>query len=253
MGEIRDAIYGFIEPTSEELKIINSSLLQRLRRIKQLACAYLVYPCAVHTRFEHSLGVFYISSIMADKLLKGSDKDENKRIVKLAALLHDVGHGPFSHVSESILEMFSDADSGKVKEKIHERITARLIETDKGIKNILGDKVGQIVGLLTGKRIDISLMKEIISGPIDADKQDYLLRDSYFCGVKYGIYDYQRLINTIDSYSDHGDDYIQFKEGGIHALEQFILAKYYITQTVYRHKVRLITDEMIIRAYPKTS
>ncbi len=90
-------------------------------------------------------------------------------------------------------------------------------------------------------------MKQIVSGPIDADKQDYLLRDGYFCGVKYGVYDYLRLINTLDHYSEGRDKLIAINEDGLHALEQFILAKYYMTRQVYRHKVRLITDQMIIR------
>ena len=245
MSEIRDAVYGFIEPTEEEWRIINSPLLQRLRKIRQLACAYLVYPCALHTRFEHSLGVMYLSSIIAKKLLSS---DDNKRIVRLAALLHDVGHGPFSHVSEEILELFSDSSSGEITEKIHEKITTKFIQTNKDILDLLGRvTIERVIGLLTGSKLDVTLMKQIVSGPIDADKQDYLLRDSYFCGVKYGVYDYERLINTLESYKDEVDEYIAVNEDGLHALEQFILAKYYMTRQVYRHKIRLITDQMIIR------
>ncbi|MCP5051179.1 MAG: HD domain-containing protein [bacterium] len=250
MSEIRDTIFGFIEPTRDELKILDTPLLQRLRRIRQLALAYLVYPGALHTRFEHSLGVCYLASVMVDKLLPKGDNG-NKEIVKLAALLHDVGHGPFSHVSESILEMFLEKDPppGEITEKIHEKITARLLKQDKDLKRIIGeDKIDEIIGILPpGDRVDISLMKQIVSGPIDADKQDYLLRDSYFCGVKYGVYDYLRLINTLGSYRDEGDEYICVEGDGIHALEQFILAKYYMTRQVYRHRIRLISDEMIIR------
>jgi len=102
MSEIRDPIYGFIYPNDIELSIINSSIFQRLRRIKQLAMAYLVYPGANHTRFKHSLGVFHIASSMAKKM-RNPDRE---RLVRFASLLHDVGHGPFSHVSEEILERF---------------------------------------------------------------------------------------------------------------------------------------------------
>ncbi len=107
MNEIRDPVHGFITPSDTELKIINSTLFQRLRRIKQLAMAYLVYPGANHTRFDHSLGVYHIASSMAKKLLSKKDEQE-RRIVRLAALLHDVGHGPFSHVSEDILDKYSN-------------------------------------------------------------------------------------------------------------------------------------------------
>jgi hypothetical protein len=124
-----------------------------------------------------------------------------------------------------------------------------LIRKDKVLKDIIGrDKIDDIIGLLSGERVDISLMKQIVSGPIDADKQDYLLRDSYFCGVKYGVYDYNRMKNTFERYPIDGDCFIGVQKDGIHALEQFILAKYYMTWQVYRHRIRLITDEMIIRA-----
>jgi HD superfamily phosphohydrolase len=249
MKEIRDPIYGFIEPGEDEWKILDSPLLQRLRRIRQLALAYLVYPGALHTRFDHSLGVYYLSSRMADRLLEREEK-EKIPIIKMAALLHDVGHGPFSHVSESILDLYFDQhQSSESTEKIHEKITAKLIRNDKVLTEIIGrDKIDEIIGLLSGEKVDFSLMKQIVSGPIDADKQDYLLRDSYFCGVKYGVYDYNRMINTFQRYNIDGDFFIGVQKDGIHALEQFILAKYYMTWQVYRHRVRLITDEMIIRA-----
>ncbi|MCP5106849.1 MAG: HD domain-containing protein, partial [bacterium] len=249
MSEIRDTIFGFIEPESDEWDILNSTLLQRLRRIKQLALAFLVYPGALHTRFEHSLGVFYLASVMAEKLLAKADEKDQRQIVRLAALLHDVGHGPFFHVSESVLELFSEQDSGEeITEKIHEKITAELLRSDKELDRIIGKKkIDTVIGLLSGDKVDISLMKQIVSGPIDADKQDYLLRDSYFCGVKYGVYDYSRLINTFERYQDDGDEYICIQKDGIHALEQFILAKYYMTRQVYRHRIRLVSDEMIIR------
>jgi HD superfamily phosphohydrolase len=250
MSEIRDSIFGFIEPKKDEWKILDSPLLQRLRRIRQLALAYLVYPGALHTRFEHSLGVFHLAAKMADKLLSNADEEDNKQIVRWAALLHDVGHGPFSHVSESILEMFfeNSDNTGEKTEKIHEKITSLLLKQNEELRRILGeDKIDEVIGVLSGELVDISLMKQIVSGPIDADKQDYLLRDSRYCGVKYGVYDYLRLINTLGRYEEDGDEYICVEWDGLHALEQFILAKYYMTQQVYRHRIRLITDEMIKR------
>jgi uncharacterized protein len=90
-------------------------------------------------------------------------------------------------------------------------------------------------------------MKEIVSGPIDADKQDYLLRDSHYCGVKYGVYDWPRLLNTLTYYQEGEDRHIAVQFDGVNALEQFVLAKYYMTTQVYRHKIRLVTDAMIVR------
>ena len=180
MPEIRDPIYGFIHPSPTELKIINTEILQRLRRIKQLGMAYLAYPGANHTRFDHSLGVLHVASKMAAHLLP----EEQRRLVGMAALLHDVGHGPFSHISEDLLEKYSEIPGSK--DKIHEVITADIIRSDPQLSTILSeDDRKAILSLLKGDHAPLSIMSEIISGPIDADKMDYLLRDSYFCGVKY--------------------------------------------------------------------
>jgi len=245
MNEIRDPIYGFIKPSDKELKIINTFLLQRLRRIKQLAMANLVYPGANHTRFDHSLGVYHIASLMADILLPDEEFREKRNIIRYSALLHDVGHGPFSHVSEAVLNKYFKNTN---EEKIHEQITQKLIESDKELKDILApDEIKMIIGLLNGKDVDYSIMKEIVSGPLDADKMDYLQRDSYFCGVKYGIFDLHRLINTLESYPDGIDKHMANKFDGLNSLEQFVLAKYYMTQQVYRHKVRILSDSMIVR------
>ncbi|MFH1259163.1 MAG: HD domain-containing protein [Elusimicrobiota bacterium] len=249
MSEIRDTIYGFITPSDTELNIINSTLFQRLRKIKQLSLESLVYPGAQHTRFEHSLGVLYIAKTMAEKLLLVDSDSDKIRIIRFAALLHDVGHGPFSHVSEDILDKYSAADENSAnKDKIHEKITVKIIETNKELSKVLGsEERKQIVGLLNGESSDLSLMREIVSGPIDADKQDYLLRDSYYCGVKYGVYDFHRLINTLTHYEEEDDKHIAINYDGVNALEQFVLAKYYMTTQVYRHKIRLVSDAMIVR------
>ena len=249
MNEIRDAIYGFITPNDTEMKIINTPVFQRLRRIRQLAMAYLVYPGANHTRFEHSLGVYHVARLIADKLLPGDDNDERRRLVRLAALLHDIGHGPFSHTSEELLNKFA-RNSGNPKDvnKIHELITAKLIENDKGLAPLLSPQDKEnVIGLLQGTNVSLALMKHIVSGPLDADKMDYLLRDSHFCGVKYGVFDLDRVINTIDTYEDKHECDISIKYDGINSLEQFVLAKYYMITQVYFHKVRRVSDAMIVR------
>ncbi len=246
MSEIRDPIYGFIVPTETEFKIIDTPIFQRLRKVKQLAMAHLVYPGANHTRFEHSLGVFHIASLMSDKLLGGNE--DQRRVVRFAALLHDVGHGPFSHISEEILERFYTGE-GAEREKIHEKITEKLIENNPELTRLIADADRErIVGLLSGDRVDLTLMKEIVSGPLDADKMDYLLRDSYFCGVQYGKYDLHRLLNTLSVFEDSGDQHLCIEYDGLNSLEQFALAKYYMTKQVYRHRIRLISDSMIVRA-----
>lgn len=244
--EIRDPIHGFIYREPEERDIVDTALFQRLRKLRQLAMANLVYPGATHTRFDHSLGAFHVAGEIIRRLTESS---EVRRLVRYAALLHDVGHGPFSHVGEPILKKYSLKEKlPDDQHKIHELIGQQIILSHPDLD--LSKKFrNQIVGLLEGT-YGHQFLHDIVSGPMDADKQDYLLRDSYFSGVKYGIYDVERLHNTLQIHDDAegGDKYLAISYDGIHALEQFVLAKYYMTTQVYRHRIRLITDQMIERA-----
>jgi len=245
--EVRDPIHGFVYREPEERDVMDTCIFQRLRRLRQLALASLVYPGATHSRFEHSVGAFHLAGKIANAL----DVDTSEtRLLKLAALLHDVGHGPFSHVAEPILKRHSDKTKlgDQVSEsKVHELISWQIISTDKELARLISDKHReQIVGLLKGSW-GHSYLQEIVSGPVDADKQDYLLRDSLFSGVKYGVYDQERLSNTLVIHDDNDDKFLAISIDGMHALEQFVLAKYYMTTQVYRHKIRLITDQMIER------
>lgn len=244
--EIRDPIHGFIFRSEIEEKVIDSSTFQRLRNIKQLALANLVYPGAQHTRFEHSIGVMHIAGRLAEKFHLNTDET---RLVKLTALLHDLGHGPFSHVSERVLDKYVDRKLGNqdILEKIHERITCQIILEDDSLSPILSmDEREQIRDLILGKSPN-NLVRNIISGPLDADKQDYLLRDSYYCGVRYGVYDIDRLLNTLCTFDDKGTTYLAIPNESIYTLEQFVIAKYHMNTQVYYHKIRLITDAMIVR------
>ena len=187
---IRDPVFDFIALTGTEADIVNSSVFQRLRGIRQLAFANLVYPGALHTRFDHSLGVCYITSLMAEAL---EVSDEEQELLRLAALLHDIGHGPFSHVSEEILEIYSKGDKPKETFKIHETITADIIRQSEELnRHISQSDRDRLIKILESGYGD-PLLHSIVSGPLDADKQDYLLRDSYFCGVKYGVFDLSQL------------------------------------------------------------
>jgi len=166
-------------------------------------------------------------------------------------LLHDVGHGPFSHVSEASLARFGDKSSLKPnqrQEKIHEVITAEIILNDKQIAERLDSKQREAVVELLSRGHGRQILRQIVSGPLDADKQDYLLRDSKFCGVEYGIYDLQQLQRSLVAVGNAGEEELMIDPDGVHAIEQFVLAKYYMTANVYRHRVRVITDQMISRA-----
>lgn len=248
--EIRDPVFGFISIDKTESNIVSSSIFQRLRRIRQLAFAHLVYPGALHTRFEHSLGVCHIANLLSTSLDVQADE---KRLVRLAALLHDIGHGPFSHISEEVLEIYTDRtklpSTVNKTEKIHEQITADIIKNDPELNQHISGEERDIIIKILGPGYGDPLLRSIVSGPIDADKQDYLLRDSHFCGVKYGVFDMGQLHRELQSVDDPVEGkHLMISQNGIHALEQFVLAKYYMTNQVYRHRVRLITDQMLIRA-----
>ena len=256
--EIRDPIHGMIEFNKEEEKIINSEPFQRLRNIKQLALAQYLYPGAHHTRFEHSIGVMEIASRMYDKLKERAKKDGNgieefgyaKSTIRKAALLHDIGHGPFSHVSENILQIINGKDKLKLYAKkgldeFHEFIGIRIIQSS--FKEILQeDELKQIVAIIEKPKTP-NCLAEIVSGPLDADKFDYLLRDSYFAGVKYGIFDLERILNVLRIIKDSSESRLGIHEEGVYCIEQFVMSKYFITSQVYTHINRLITDQMLIR------
>ena len=198
---IRDPIHGLIELSKREVDLINTQVFQRLRRIRQLAMAFLAYPGALHTRFDHSIGVMHIAGRICTELQKvESNKvtDTDIELVRIAALLHDVGHGPFSHASEALLEKYASEDPlmAQNREKIHEQITVDIIHTDLGIAEVLDtDERRFVINMIQGKEAS-DWRRDVISSELDADKMDYLLRDTYFAGVKYGEYDLEKLVES---------------------------------------------------------
>ena len=247
--EIRDPVHGLIRLTDQEIQIIDSPPFQRLRRIKQLAMADLVYPGALHTRFEHSLGTLQAAaSIMARLPDDAAFSEDDKRIVRIAALLHDIGHGPFSHVSEYLLEHARpDADTSGPREKIHEQVTADIIALEPSMVRLLTDEErNQVCALIKGTGLR-DAKRDIVSSSLDADKIDYLSRDAYYTGVKYGVFDLDKVYESF-VISIHGEEsFLSITEEGLFAVEQLILAKHHMTQQVYAHRVRVITDFMIVR------
>ena len=246
--EMRDPIHGFIKLSDQETDLIDTQVFQRLRRIRQLAMTFLVYPGAQHTRFDHSIGVMHIAGRICQRLrelnpTKVNNKDVDR--VRLAALLHDVGHGPFSHVSEHLLDA-NAPDKDQVREKIHEKITVDIIRTDSEINEILSSDERDFVISMIEEQETWNWQRDIVSSELDADKMDYLLRDSYFAGVKYGLYDLEKLIEAC-FISENSVTPLAIKSTAIYALEQLLLARYHMTQQVYWHRVSLISNEMIIR------
>ena len=248
---IRDPIHGLIEFSEREKRLIDTQVFQRLRRIRQLAMAFLVYPSALHTRFDHSIGVMHIAGRICTELKKVRRNKVTKadiEKVRFAALLHDVGHGPFSHTSENILAVVNSSTNAKqARKKIHEKITVDIIQTDSEIGSILScDERRYVVRLIQDKEMR-NWQRNIISSELDADKMDYLLRDSYFAGVEYGQYDLEQIIESCRIHAERNTTSLAMSNEGIYALEQLLLARYHMTQQVYWHRVSLISDQMIIR------
>ncbi len=248
LHQVRDPVHNFVHLRDKEMKLVDTPVFQRLRGIRQLAMANLVYPGALHTRFDHSLGVCHVAGLMAVELgVEGEDVE----LVRLAALLHDIGHGPFSHVSENSLQRFTDTErlpAEQKKEKIHELVTAQVILRDPDIQNILATQDREKITKLLADGYGDPLLRSIVSGPLDADKQDYLLRDSQFAGVTYGLYDIHQLHKSLKVADGEAGRELRIAEDGVVAVEQFVMAKYYMFANVYRHRVRLITDQMVTRA-----
>ena len=263
--EIRDPVHGFVALNEWEWDIINHPAFQRLRRIRQLSMTDMVYPGAMHTRFEHSLGVMLVATRMFDSLvererefLKGDTlgfTDEGLRrdrvIVRLAALLHDCGHAPFSHAAEDLMP-----ENPQTKRPFkHEHFSSAIIRTlfkdviegHKENQNleIKADSVAQLIdedkSLSLGRR---ALWKHLISSQLDADRSDYLLRDSHHAGVAYGHYDLDRLIATlrIGISDDSGTPLITIDKSGLHVAEALIIARYMMFTQVYFQKTRRIYD-----------
>jgi hypothetical protein len=254
VGEIRDPIHGLIPLTEIEFRVVDTRPLQRLRGIKQLALAHLGFPGAQHTRFEHSIGVMHVAGKIIEHLLSRREikelSEEEIQNIRLAALLHDVGHGPFSHVSEYILKECYSGDIDNI-ETIHEDITRGIITSNKELTEILGEQRAQDIVSLLKNDAGKDFRNDIVSGPLDADKMDYLLRDSYFCGVKYGIFDIERLINVLTLVDENEFKRLAIKVEGIETAVQYVLAKYFITEQVYEHRIRYITDLMLVEGVLK--
>ena len=241
---VQDPIHGLISLSQKELDLINTRAFQRLRRIRQLAMAFLVYPGALHTRFDHSIGVMHIAGRICERL---KITDEECEQVRLAALLHDIGHGPFSQVSEHLLDKYVPKDGDSIREKIHGKITVDIIKNDSEIREILSDEERQFVVEMIEGKTTRDFRRDIVSSDLDADKMDYLLRDSHFAENKYGTYDLEKIIESCRVHYEENESYLAISDGGLYALEQLLLAKHHMTQQVYSHRIRSISDAMIVR------
>ncbi|MBS4200747.1 HD domain-containing protein [Bacillus sp. FJAT-49732] len=206
--------------------LIGTKEFQRLRRIKQLGTTYLTFHGAEHSRFNHSLGVYEIVRRIVDDVFKGRPEwNEDERLLSLcAALLHDLGHGPFSHSFE------------KVYHTDHEFFTRQIILGNTEVNAVLrlvSPDFPQKVADVVGKTYEDKLVVSLISSQIDADRMDYLQRDAYFTGVSYGHFDMERIMRVMRP----REDQVVFKSTGMHAVEDYIMSRYQMYWQVYFHPV----------------
>ena len=254
MDEVRDAIHGFISFDEWEREIINQPAFQRLRRIRQLGMSDLVYPGTTHTRFEHSLGVMHLGSKIFDNVILRSgcnfNKDDIERdriIVRLACLLHDIGHSPFSHAGEEFMPKNNDDNTPFAHEDysagIIRFVLNDVIENHPLNKNY-NIKADEVARLIVGPSDNDTCRywHNIISSQLDADRSDYLLRDSYYAGVKYGVFDLDRILVMTTLYDKNDSPSFAIKEDGVNAAEALIIARYMMFKQVYFQETRRICD-----------
>ncbi len=240
VGEITDPIHKNIKFTQIEKELIDTPIFQRLRRIRQLAGAHLVYPGALHSRFEHSLGSMFLAGLSGQTLYSKdyiTDMDVIQKL-RIAALLHDVGHGPFSH-------LFEEVSKNGVKfshESFGQKIITNTIISDIIEKNGYDSK--EIASISFGKH-KMNFLNEIISGGLSVDLMDYLPRDSYFSGTEYGKIDYHRIINSLEV-SSHNN--LGINKSSLYSYESMLISRYQMFKAVYFHKSVRSGEVMLVHS-----
>lgn len=240
-GEIKDPVHGYVDVTEAEKTLIDSFPVQRLHRLRQLAGAEYVYPSANHTRFEHSIGVMHLAGRLAESphLSQYLSEDEVQK-VRIAALLHDVGHGPFSHVFEHLLVKFLN--------KTHEDLNVWIVQKSelKDLLSDLGYNPNELAKLSIGllQKPGRAFMDQIIRSAVDVDKLDFVVRDTYHTGAEYGYVDVFRIIHMLDVL----DENLAVDLGALSALESLILARIESFKSIYFHRVGRAAQIMLATA-----
>jgi len=247
---VRDPIHGDIKLSDIFVDLLETPELQRLYNIKQLGFADLVFPGAHHTRLEHCLGVFWIASQIGDALeLDAGDCD----LIKCAGILHDIGHGPFSHTLEAILLEKFGVDHVDLTEKlilgeysIFDSEESTFIESENvcGVLDALGVDKKRVVDIIRGKVSEKPFLSQILNSSIDADQLDYLIRDAYYTGVAFGMIDVERFVQMLSVF----DGNLVVKRKGVSSIENILMARALMYSSVYFHKTVRIAELMLSKA-----
>lgn len=246
----RDVIHDFVEFNNTPLgktalAIVQTGTFQRLRRLSQLGMAKLIYPCAEHSRFAHSLGAFHLSHRVICILKEKGKLTETSQVEQdatcLAALMHDIGHCMFSHASESMWDFR------------HENQTYKLIEKDPELDNVFKSYPSSssfkkiIIDILKGENLSPNkyFLHEIVSSQMDVDRMDYILRDAHMTGVNYGSYDLKWILEHLTVAEFNGRHRLVIEKKAIDAVEQYLTARFYMYRNVYEHKTSRIFEIML--------
>ncbi len=285
--EVRDPVHGSIHIHRSIIPIIRHEFFQRLRNIKQLGFSEYVFPGATHTRFIHSIGVMHIASLAFDRLFPNKTHKEFLRLretFKLATLLHDIGHAPLSHSTESVMPMISklkipprflsDKDQRQDRMATHEDYTIKAIvdssfaEAFELVEKEFGVDKNHVAELIIGQGADYApytidginyfpVLSQLVSSEIDCDRMDYLLRDSYFCGVSYGTFDLDWLLDNLEiAYTDSPKDsgaeknaVLGINERAVVTFDDFLLSRYHMFIMVYFHYRAVCLEQMLLKYF----
>lgn len=245
--KIRDPLYGYVYLNEDERRIIDTPIFQRLRRVGQLALTKYVYPAAEHSRFVHSLGAMHCATQIFTGIVNNSAKEmgldhgdmlTSLRRLRFAALLHDIGHVAFSHAAEKMI----------LSPLKHEHLGRHIIENYAPIADVLDEHATPVIGILSEQFLEkYQLLHQIISGHLDADRADYLMRDSHACGVKYGEYDVARYMQAFGATRQGGMLKLFVNERDVFVVEAFLMARYHYNMQVPYHRTRTGYDLVLKR------
>jgi len=274
--EIRDPVHGSIDIQNVEIPIIEHPVFSRLRNIKQLGFSEYVFPGATHTRFLHSVGVMHIAQKVFNKLFKNysssKDLERVRETFKLACLLHDVGHAPLSHTTEIVMPSLSELNIPapfaikQNRQATHEDYTIKSIvdsefsQSFKQVQDQYEVELDQIACLILGKNQKdeyfcleginfFPILHQLVSSELDCDRMDYLLRDSYFCGVSYGKFDLDWIIDNIGPAIIDNKAYLGLSERAVVTFDDFLLSRFHMFVMVYFHYRAVCLEQMLFKFF----
>jgi hypothetical protein len=277
--EIRDPVHGSIAIYDAEIPIIENEFFQRLRNIKQLGFSEFVFPGATHTRYLHSIGVANVGTLVFNALFKDRlyDKDVQRlrQTLRLGCMLHDIGHAPLSHATESVMPEVSALKlptrfaPAKDRQASHEDYTLKSIvdssftQSFHAVRSELGVTPEAVAELVLGETRDpgyftldgvdwFPLMHQLVSSEMDCDRMDYLLRDSYFCGVSYGKFDLDWIVDNLKACTEGGRVYLGISERAVSTFDDFLLSRFHMFMMVYFHYRAVCLEQMLMRYFKAT-